>query len=124
MLAFDTCLWGEHKAQLTAWHHFYFWWPMLTQDVQDLGSAPSRTSCQLPASLLKPLGGRLHNRSPNSHGYTTILIIVDQFSKTFKLLHLRDYPHPWKPHKHCSTMYLGTMGSLNLSYQFEEPSSL
>lgn len=84
-----------------------FWWPSLCSDVVDYVRScatcvQSRTSRQLPEGLLKPLP---IPHCPWSHiavdfltallasnGFTTILVVINRFSKACKLVALKGLP--------------------------------
>ncbi|KAL0180441.1 hypothetical protein M9458_025883, partial [Cirrhinus mrigala] len=84
-----------------------FWWPNMNQDITNFVKAcsvcaQSKTPCELPAGLLQPLLIPRRPWShlsidfitdlPNSNGYTTILVIVDRFSKSCRLIPLKSLP--------------------------------
>ncbi|KAI2656629.1 Transposon Tf2-9 polyprotein [Labeo rohita] len=85
-----------------------YWWPHVHQDVTRYikgcsGCAMFTTPRRLPEGKLVPLplpqrpwtrmGIDCATDLPNSNGYTTILVVVDRFSKACKLIPL--YPQPW-----------------------------
>ncbi|KAK3561610.1 hypothetical protein QTP86_010683 [Hemibagrus guttatus] len=84
-----------------------FWWPSLGLDVEGYIRACSmcvqaRTSRQLPEGLLEPL--QIPRRPwshlsvdfltdlPDSGGFTTVMVVVDRFSKGCKLIPLKGLP--------------------------------
>ncbi|KAK3560433.1 hypothetical protein QTP86_008441 [Hemibagrus guttatus] len=84
-----------------------FWWPSLGLDVEEYVRACStcaqaRTSRHLPEGLLEPLPiPRCHwshlsvdflTDLPDSGGFTTVMVIVDRFSKGCKLIPLKGLP--------------------------------
>ncbi|KAK3571358.1 hypothetical protein QTP86_008894 [Hemibagrus guttatus] len=84
-----------------------FWWPSLCHDVKDYVKscttcAQSCTSHQLPEGLLEPLPIPQHPWSyiamdfltdlPDSNGCTMVLVIIDRFSKAYKLIPLKGLP--------------------------------
>ncbi|KAK3516724.1 hypothetical protein QTP70_022520, partial [Hemibagrus guttatus] len=84
-----------------------FWWPSLGPDVEQYVRACStcvqaRTSRQLPEGLLEPLPiprrPWLHlsvdflTDLPDSGGFTTVMVVVDRFSKGCKLIPLKGLP--------------------------------
>ncbi|KAK3563538.1 hypothetical protein QTP86_030949 [Hemibagrus guttatus] len=84
-----------------------FWWLSLASDVEGHVQAfptcaQARTSRQLPERLLEPLPIPQHPWShlsvdfltdlPDSGGYTTVLVVVDRFSKGCKLMPLKGLP--------------------------------
>ncbi|KAK3545273.1 hypothetical protein QTP70_002933, partial [Hemibagrus guttatus] len=84
-----------------------FWWLSLASDVEGyVRSCPTcaqaRTSRQLPEGLLEPLPIPQRPCShlsvdfltdlPDSGGYTTVLVVVDRFSKGCKLIPLKGLP--------------------------------
>ncbi|KAK3549103.1 hypothetical protein QTP70_031898 [Hemibagrus guttatus] len=84
-----------------------FWWPSLGPDVKGYvrvcsTCAQARTSRQLPEGLLEPLPIPRHPWShlsvdfltdlPHSGGFTTVMVIVDRFSKGCKLIPLKGLP--------------------------------
>uniref|UniRef100_A0A8C1V5B8 Gypsy retrotransposon integrase-like protein 1 n=1 Tax=Cyprinus carpio TaxID=7962 RepID=A0A8C1V5B8_CYPCA len=84
-----------------------FWWPNLTKDVSLYVKscsmcAQSKTPRKLPAGLLEPLPIPRRPWShlavdfitdlPSSNGCTTILVIVDRFSKSCRLVPLKALP--------------------------------
>ena len=84
-----------------------FWWPNLFNDVSLYVKscsvcAQSKTPRELPAGLLEPLPIPQRPWShlavdfvtdlPSSNGYTTILVIIDRFSKSCRLIPLRGLP--------------------------------
>ncbi|KAL0181744.1 hypothetical protein M9458_024150, partial [Cirrhinus mrigala] len=84
-----------------------FWWPNMNRDIFNFVKAcavcaQSKTPCELPAGLLQPLpiprcpwshlSIDFITDLPNSNGYTTILVIVDRFSKSCRLIPLRSLP--------------------------------
>ncbi|KAK3575086.1 hypothetical protein QTP86_019735 [Hemibagrus guttatus] len=96
---------GIHRStQLT---RRWFWWPSLGSDVEEYvrawpTCAQVRTSHHLPEGLLEPL---LIPRRPWSHlsvdfltdlpdsgGFTTVMVVVDQFSKGCRLIPLKGLP--------------------------------
>ncbi|KAK3548165.1 hypothetical protein QTP70_004859 [Hemibagrus guttatus] len=89
----------RRTAQLT---QHRFWWPSLSHDATDFVKAQSCTSCQLPEGLLKPLpilqrpwshiAVDFLTELPDSRGFTTVLVIADQFSKACKLIPLKGLP--------------------------------
>ncbi|KAK3552407.1 hypothetical protein QTP86_011635 [Hemibagrus guttatus] len=84
-----------------------FWWPSLGSDVEEYvracpTCAQARPSCHLPGGLLEPL---LIPRRPWSHlsvdfltdlpdtgGFTTVMVVVDRFSKGCRLIPLKGLP--------------------------------
>ncbi|KAK3566460.1 hypothetical protein QTP86_033941, partial [Hemibagrus guttatus] len=79
-----------------------FWWPQMWRGTFGPTCAQARTSHQLPEGLLEPL---LIPQRPWSHlsvdflmdlpdsgGYTTVLVVVDRFSKGCKLIPLKGLP--------------------------------
>ncbi|KAK3538285.1 hypothetical protein QTP70_034770 [Hemibagrus guttatus] len=87
--------------------HRCFWWLSLASDVEGyVRSCPTcaqaRTSRQLPEGLLEPLPIPQRPWShlsvdfltdlPDSGGYTTVLVVVDRFSKGCKLIPLKGLP--------------------------------
>ncbi|KAK3520019.1 hypothetical protein QTP70_010855 [Hemibagrus guttatus] len=84
-----------------------FWWPSLGSDVEEyVRACPTcaqvRPSCHLPGGLLEPL---LIPRRPWSHlsvdfltdlpdtgGFTTVMVVVDRFSKGCQLIPLKGLP--------------------------------
>ncbi len=82
---------------ITATEHLLrnrFWWPTLLTDAAKFIHncnicSTTKSLRQLPAGLLKPLPTP---RRPNSHGNTTILTIVDRFSKACHLIPLPKLP--------------------------------
>lgn len=84
-----------------------FWWPNLINDVSEYVKscsvcAQSKTPRELPAGLLEPLPIPQRPWShlavdfvtdlPSSNGNTTILTIVDRFSKACRLIPLKGIP--------------------------------
>ncbi|KAK3506361.1 hypothetical protein QTP70_031351 [Hemibagrus guttatus] len=84
-----------------------FWWPSLGPDVEDFvrqcaTCAQARTSRQRPEGLLEPLPVPRRPWShlsvdfltdlPDSGGFTTIMVVVDRFSKGCKLVPLKGLP--------------------------------
>lgn len=84
-----------------------FWWPNLINDVSEYVKscsvcAQSKTPQELPAGLLEPLPIPQHPWShlavdfvtdlPSSNGNTTILTIIDRFSKACRLIQLKGLP--------------------------------
>ncbi|KAK3535972.1 hypothetical protein QTP70_022854 [Hemibagrus guttatus] len=84
-----------------------FWWPSLVSDVEGhmracSTCAQARTSCQLPEGLLEPLliprrpwfhlSVDFLTDLPDSGGHTTVLVVVDRFSKGCKLMPLKGLP--------------------------------
>ncbi|KAK3517874.1 hypothetical protein QTP70_021839, partial [Hemibagrus guttatus] len=84
-----------------------FWWPSLRTDVERFvrscsTCAQSRVSHQLPEGLLEPLPTPQRPWShlsvdfltdlPNSGGFTTVMVVVDRFSKACKLILLKGSP--------------------------------
>lgn len=80
-----------------------FWWPNLFNDVSMYIKfcsvcAQSKTPRKLPAGLLEPLpipkclAVDFITDLPSSNGYTTILVIIDHFSKSCGLIPLRGLP--------------------------------
>uniref|UniRef100_A0A8C9T6V6 Gypsy retrotransposon integrase-like protein 1 n=5 Tax=Scleropages formosus TaxID=113540 RepID=A0A8C9T6V6_SCLFO len=84
-----------------------FWWPSMRQDVRDFvlactTCAQAKVPRQLPAGLLEPLP--IPNRPwshiavdfltdlPCSDGNTTILVVIDRFSKACRLIPLKGLP--------------------------------
>ncbi|KAK3547729.1 hypothetical protein QTP86_028261 [Hemibagrus guttatus] len=96
---------GIHRStQLTRRR---FWWPSLGSDVEEYvhacpTCAQSRTSCHLPEGLLEPLPTPRRPRShlwvdfltdlPDSGGFTTVMVVVDRFSKGCRLIPLNGLP--------------------------------
>ncbi|KAK3533341.1 hypothetical protein QTP70_017167, partial [Hemibagrus guttatus] len=96
---------GIHRStQLTSRR---FWWPSLGSDIEEyvracLTCAQARTIHHLPEGLLEPL---LIPRRPWSHlsvdfltdlpdsrGFTTVMVVVDRFSKGCRLIPLKGLP--------------------------------
>ncbi|KAK3524887.1 hypothetical protein QTP86_011211 [Hemibagrus guttatus] len=84
-----------------------FWWPYLAVDVDRYiqacpSCAQARTSRQLPEGLLEPLPIPQRPWShlsvdfltdlPDSGGCTVVLVVVDRFSKEYKLIPLKGLP--------------------------------
>ncbi|KAK3531230.1 hypothetical protein QTP70_015224 [Hemibagrus guttatus] len=84
-----------------------FWWPSLRTDVERFVQscstcAQSRVSRQLPEGLLEPLptpqclwshlSVDFLTDLPNSGGFTTVMVVVDRFSKACKLIPLKGSP--------------------------------
>ncbi|KAK3528449.1 hypothetical protein QTP70_000145 [Hemibagrus guttatus] len=84
-----------------------FWWSSLGSDVEEyVRSCPTcaqaRTSCLLPEGLLEPLPVPQRPWShlsvdfltdlPDSGGFTTVMVVVDRFSKGCKLIPLKGLP--------------------------------
>ncbi|KAK3560904.1 hypothetical protein QTP86_022882 [Hemibagrus guttatus] len=84
-----------------------FWWPSLRTDVERFvrscsTCAQSRVSRQLPEGLLEPLptpqclwshlSVDFLTDLPNSGGFTTVMVVVDRFSKACKLIPLKGSP--------------------------------
>ncbi|KAK3514314.1 hypothetical protein QTP70_013800 [Hemibagrus guttatus] len=84
-----------------------FWWPSLASDVEGHVRACStcaqvRTSRQLPEGLLEPLPIPRRPWShlsvyfltdlPDSGGFTAVMVVVDRFSKGYKLIPLKGLP--------------------------------
>lgn len=84
-----------------------FWWSTLSADVKSYVTAcqicaQSRTPWQLPAGLLEPLPIPQRPWShlsidfvtdlPNSQGFTTIMVSIDRFSKSCRLIPLKGLP--------------------------------
>ncbi|KAK3554752.1 hypothetical protein QTP70_033447, partial [Hemibagrus guttatus] len=84
-----------------------FWWPSLGSDVEEyVRSCPTcaqaRTSRLLPEGLLEPLSIPRRPWShlsvdfltdlPDSGGFTTVMVVVDRFSKGCKLIPLKGLP--------------------------------
>ncbi|KAK3517667.1 hypothetical protein QTP70_015162 [Hemibagrus guttatus] len=84
-----------------------FWWASLGSDVEEyIRSCPTcvqaRTSRLLPEGLLEPLPVPRHPWShlsvdfltnlPDSGGFTTVMVVVDRFSKGCKLIPLKGLP--------------------------------
>ncbi|KAK3572382.1 hypothetical protein QTP86_032681 [Hemibagrus guttatus] len=93
--------------QSTQLVHRRFWWPSLTSDVEEHVRACSTcaqtcTSRQLPEGLMEPLPIPQRPWShlsvdflmdlPDSGGHTTVLVVVDRFSKGCKLIPLKGLP--------------------------------
>ncbi|KAL0203651.1 hypothetical protein M9458_001669, partial [Cirrhinus mrigala] len=75
--------------------HNRFWWPSLRSDTVTFVKncvvcSTTKASRQLPAGLLQPLP--LWTSSPTSQGYTTILSVIDSFSKSCRLIPLPKLP--------------------------------
>uniref|UniRef100_A0A3B1IBQ3 Gypsy retrotransposon integrase-like protein 1 n=1 Tax=Astyanax mexicanus TaxID=7994 RepID=A0A3B1IBQ3_ASTMX len=88
-----------------------FWWPSLRNDVKNFVNdcsvcAQSKSPRQLPAGHLEPLP--IPNRPwshigidfitdlPASQGFTTILVIIDRFSKACRLVPMTKLPTAWQ----------------------------
>ncbi|KAK3524938.1 hypothetical protein QTP86_011483 [Hemibagrus guttatus] len=86
-----------------------FWWPSLRTDVERFvrscsNCVQSRVSHQLPEGLREPLPTPKRPWShlsvdfltdlPNSGGFTTVMVMVDRFSKACKLIPLKGSPTP------------------------------
>lgn len=84
-----------------------FWWPSLFHDMEEYVKActicaQSRTSRQLPEGLLEPLPIPHRPWShlsmdfltdlPDSDGFTTVMVLVDCFSKACKVIPLKGLP--------------------------------
>ncbi|KAK3507924.1 hypothetical protein QTP70_003814 [Hemibagrus guttatus] len=84
-----------------------FWWPSMGPDVEGYvracpTCAQARTSRQLPEGLLEPLPVPRRPWShlsvdfltdlPDSGGFTTVMVVVDRFSKGSKLIPLKRLP--------------------------------
>ncbi|KAI2659768.1 Transposon Tf2-6 polyprotein [Labeo rohita] len=84
-----------------------FWWPSMTKDITTYVKscqvcAQSKTPKELPSGLLQPLPIPQRPWShlsidfvtdlPPSDGFTTILVIIDRFSKSCRLLPLKGLP--------------------------------
>ncbi|KAK3539334.1 hypothetical protein QTP70_001208 [Hemibagrus guttatus] len=84
-----------------------FWWPSLGSDVEEYvrscsTCAQARTSRLLPEGLLEPLPVPRRPWShlsvdfltdlPDSGGFTTVMVVVDRFSKGCKLIPLKGLP--------------------------------
>ncbi|KAK3522303.1 hypothetical protein QTP86_002340 [Hemibagrus guttatus] len=84
-----------------------FWWPSLGTDVEEYVQvcptcAQSRANRQLPEGLLEPLPIPRHpwyhlsvdflTDLPDSGGFTTVMVVVDRFSKGCKLFPLQGSP--------------------------------
>ncbi|KAL0181849.1 hypothetical protein M9458_021224 [Cirrhinus mrigala] len=84
-----------------------FWWPSMTKDITTYVKscqvcAQSKTPKELPSGLLQPLPIPQRPWShlsidfvtdlPPSNGFTTILVIIDRFSKSCRLLPLKGLP--------------------------------
>ncbi|KAK3569659.1 hypothetical protein QTP86_002643 [Hemibagrus guttatus] len=96
---------GIHRStQLTRRR---FWWPSLGSDVEEYvcacpTCAQARTSRHLPEGLLEPLPVPRRPWShlsvdfltnlPDSGGFTTVMVVVDQFSKGCRLIPLKGLP--------------------------------
>ncbi|KAK3548962.1 hypothetical protein QTP70_022660 [Hemibagrus guttatus] len=95
-----------------------FWWPSLGPGVEGYVQACStcaqaRTSRQLPEGLLKPLPIPQRPWShllvdfltdlPDLGGFTTVMVVVDRFSKGCKLITSRGYPWPCSQRRPCLT---------------------
>ncbi|KAK3558208.1 hypothetical protein QTP86_013998 [Hemibagrus guttatus] len=87
--------------------HRRFWWPSLALDVEGhvqacATRAQTRTSHQLPEGLLEPLpiprcpwshlSVDFLTDLPDSGGFTTVMVVVDLFSKGCKLIPLKGLP--------------------------------
>ncbi|KAK3527541.1 hypothetical protein QTP86_026647 [Hemibagrus guttatus] len=101
-----------------------FWWPSLSSDVEDFvrqcaTCAQARTSRQRPEGLLESLPVPRRPWShlsvdfltdlPDSGGFTTIMVVVDRFSKGCKLVPLKGLPTAMQT---CSAMFSETLVSL------------
>lgn len=88
-----------------------YWWNSLATDVQDYVlscpvCAQAKTPRQLPAGELVPLPTPQRPWShvavdfltdlPVSEGFTTILVLIDRFSKMCRFIPLPNLPQPWK----------------------------
>ncbi|KAI2643953.1 Transposon Tf2-9 polyprotein [Labeo rohita] len=88
-----------------------FWWPTLNKDViQFVNQCPTcnipKTSHQRPAGLLQPLPIPQRPWShiaidfltdlPSSNNYTTILTVIDRFSKACRVIPLVKLPTAWE----------------------------
>ncbi|KAK3541980.1 hypothetical protein QTP86_009226 [Hemibagrus guttatus] len=96
---------GIHRStQLTRRR---FWWPSLGSDVEEYvracpTCAQSRTSRHLPEGLLEPLpiprrpwshlSVDFLTNLPDSGGFTTVMVVVDRFSKGCRLIPLKGLP--------------------------------
>ncbi|KAK3535046.1 hypothetical protein QTP70_002232 [Hemibagrus guttatus] len=96
---------GIHRStQLTRRR---FWWPSLGSDVEEYVRACStcaqaRTSRHLPEGLLEPLpiprrpwshlSVDFLTNLPDSRGFTTVMVVVDRFSKGCRLIPLKRLP--------------------------------
>ncbi len=84
-----------------------FWWPTMNRDITNFVKscttcAQSKTPRELPASLLQPLpiphrpwshlSINFITDLPTSNGFTTILVIIDRFSKACRLVPLKGLP--------------------------------
>ncbi len=84
-----------------------FWWPSMSRDVTTYVKscqvcAQSKTPKELPSGLLQPLPIPQRPWShlsidfvtdlPHSDGFTTILVIIDRFSKSCRLIPLKKLP--------------------------------
>ncbi len=125
-----------------------FWWSNMTRDVRRFvqgcsDCAVSKNLRHLPSGKLLPL--HVPNR-PWSHlgvdfiidlsasdGITCVLVVIDQFSKSCRLLPSRVYPHPWRWLCLClirssvikgSLKRLSLIRGLNLSPRYGRPFSL
>ncbi|KAL0147880.1 hypothetical protein M9458_056801, partial [Cirrhinus mrigala] len=88
-----------------------FWWPSLSKDVtqfvrQCTTCNITKTSHQRPAGLLQPLPVPQRPWShiavdfitdlPPSHNYTTILTVIDRFSKACRIIPMAKLPTAWE----------------------------
>ncbi len=93
-----------------------FWWPSLQKDVTKFiqhcaTCSISKSSHQCPAGLLQPLPTPQRPWShiaidfvtdlPRSRNHTTILTVIDRFSKACRLIPLTKLPQPSKQQRLC-----------------------
>ncbi|KAL0170543.1 hypothetical protein M9458_035139, partial [Cirrhinus mrigala] len=97
--------WVYHTHYI--WWKNSFWWPSMTADTSTFVKscqicAQSKTPKELPSGLLQPLPIPQRPWShlsidfvtdlPPSQGFTTILVIIDRFSKSCRLIPLKGLP--------------------------------
>ncbi len=97
-----------------------FWWPLMTKDVVTYVKSgqtctQSKTPKELPSGLLQPLPIPQRPWShlsidfvtdlPLSNGFTTVIVIIDCFSKACRLIPLKVFPQPWKRLKPYFTVF-------------------
>lgn len=133
------CLPSSGHPGITATVHLtqnHYWWPTLTVDVMQFvkrceNCNMHKASHQAPAGLLQPLPLPQRPWShiaidfitdlPLSNHCTTILTIIDRFSKACRLLPYLSYPLLSRP---PNTFVIGcsnSTGSQTISYQIEAP---
>ncbi|KAK3529942.1 hypothetical protein QTP86_009320 [Hemibagrus guttatus] len=96
---------GVHRTSQLLRHQF--WWSTMRQDIQDFVRtcsmcAQTRGSRQLPKGLMEPLPVPRRPWShisidfltdlPNLGGFTTVMVVIDWFSKACKLVPMKGLP--------------------------------